>query len=119
MSRAALAVVAAAVLAVPAAHAHTWCGAQIQSARWILLPEGKRLVVRPSACGRRTATRSTRAAFAEAIRRGGRGAPDYRSLYWQFLCHAQFARTKPTWDLEAWRPDVGLAGTIAARCNPD
>ena len=106
MRRAALAVVAAAVLAVPAAHAHTWCGAQIQSARWIVLPEGKRLVVRPSACGRRTATRSTRAAFAEAIRRGGRGAPDYRSLYWQFLCHAR---------VRAHQADMGPRGVATRR----
>jgi Protein of unknown function (DUF2599) len=117
--RAALAVVAAAVLAVPAAHAHTWCGAQIASARWVALPQGKRLIVRPTQCGRRTAFRSPKAAFAEAIRRGGHGAPDRGSLYWQFLCHAEFASFKATWDLEAWRPDVGLAGTIAAGCNPD
>ena len=119
MTRAALAIVAAAVVVVPVAHAHTWCGAQISSARWISLPEGKRLIVRPTGCGRRTALRSPKPAFAEAIRRGGRGAPDYWSMYWQFLCHAQYANSKPTWDLEAWRPDVGLAGTIAAGCNPE
>ncbi len=117
MKRAAAALVAFAALA-PAAHAHTWCGAQVASARWIMLPEGKRLIVRPTTCGRRTAGRSPRAAFAEAIRRGGGGAPDYRSLYWQFVCHVQYANDKPTWDLEAWRPDVGLAGTVAAQCNP-
>jgi len=113
------AVLATALAAVPGARAHTWCGAQIASARWITLPEGRRLVVRPNTCGRRTATRSPKAAFAEAIRRGGRGAPDYRSMYWQFVCHAQFANSKPTWDLEAWRPDVGWVGTVAAGCNPD
>ena len=92
VKRAAAALVAFAALA-PAAHAHTWCGAQVASARWIMLPEGKRLIVRPTTCGRRTAGRSPRAAFAEAIRRGGGGAPDYRSLYWQFVCHAQYAAT--------------------------
>jgi hypothetical protein len=114
-----LGLMAACLSGAAPAGAHTWCGAQIHRARWIQQPQGMRLIVTPTSCGRRTAASSSAPAFAEAIRRGGRGAPHYRSLYFQFICHANFAADKPTWDLEAWRPDVGLAATILARCNPD
>jgi len=36
----------------------------------------------------------------------------------QLVCHAVGAPDKPTWNLEPWRPDVGLIATMAARCNP-
>jgi len=36
----------------------------------------------------------------------------------QLECHAIGAPDKATWNLEPWRPDVGLVATMAARCNP-
>ncbi|WP_182112849.1 MULTISPECIES: DUF2599 domain-containing protein [unclassified Actinotalea] len=36
----------------------------------------------------------------------------------QLVCHAVGAPDKKTWNLEPWRPDVGLIGVLAARCNP-
>lgn len=40
----------------------------------------------------------------------------------QFVCHWQFAERaqpgKTSWNLEPWRPVVGDAEMIAARCNP-
>lgn len=36
----------------------------------------------------------------------------------QLTCHAVGAPDKATWNLEPWRPDVGLAAVLAARCNP-
>jgi hypothetical protein len=36
----------------------------------------------------------------------------------QLECHAIGAPDKDTWNLEPWRPDVGLVATMAARCNP-
>lgn len=36
----------------------------------------------------------------------------------QLACHALGARDKDTWNLEPWRPDVGLLAMLAARCNP-
>lgn len=36
----------------------------------------------------------------------------------QLTCHALGARDKDTWNLEPWRPDVGLLAVLAARCNP-
>ncbi|WP_265520238.1 DUF2599 domain-containing protein [Oerskovia flava] len=36
----------------------------------------------------------------------------------QLRCHALGAPDKATWNLEPWRPDVGLVAVLAARCNP-
>ncbi|WP_034223687.1 DUF2599 domain-containing protein [Actinotalea ferrariae] len=37
----------------------------------------------------------------------------------QLECHAVGAPDKESWNLEPWRPDVGLLATLTARCNPD
>ncbi len=36
----------------------------------------------------------------------------------QLTCHALGAPDKETWNLEPWRPDVGLLAVLAAACNP-
>ena len=36
----------------------------------------------------------------------------------QLVCHAVGAPDKNTWNLEPWRPDIGLILTAAAHCNP-
>ena len=36
----------------------------------------------------------------------------------QLLCHMIGAPAKATWNLEPWRPDVGLIEVMRARCNP-
>lgn len=36
----------------------------------------------------------------------------------QLVCHAVGAPDKATWNLEPWRPDVGLILTATAHCNP-
>lgn len=36
----------------------------------------------------------------------------------QLMCHAVGAPDKSTWNLEPWRPDVGLILTATAHCNP-
>ncbi|WP_199731943.1 DUF2599 domain-containing protein [Cellulomonas triticagri] len=36
----------------------------------------------------------------------------------QLTCHVIGAPDKASWNLEPWRPDVGLLDTLAARCNP-
>lgn len=33
-------------------------------------------------------------------------------------CHADFARNKPQWNLEPWRPVVSWSKMISKRCNP-
>jgi len=37
----------------------------------------------------------------------------------QLRCHEIGAPDKATWNLEPWRPDVGLSGMIRALCNPE
>ncbi|GAA1865585.1 DUF2599 domain-containing protein [Myceligenerans crystallogenes] len=36
----------------------------------------------------------------------------------QLTCHHLGAPDKASWNLEPWRPDAGIIGTVAARCNP-
>jgi len=40
------------------------------------------------------------------------------SMHHQLTCHGLGAVDKASWNLEPWRPDVGLVATIKARCNP-
>lgn len=43
---------------------------------------------------------------------------DTPGMHDQLACHALGAPDKATWNLEPWRPDVGLVAVLAARCNP-
>ncbi|MFE5341272.1 DUF2599 domain-containing protein [Isoptericola sp. NPDC056578] len=43
---------------------------------------------------------------------------DTATMHDQLECHAIGAPDKDSWNLEPWRPDVGLVATMAARCNP-
>jgi hypothetical protein len=47
-------------------------------------------------------------------------APDAatQAVHDQLTCHTIGAPDKDTWNLEPWRPDVGLLATLSARCNP-
>lgn len=50
----------------------------------------------------------------------GKGVPNRTNLYEQYICHPDSikARTKSTWNLDTWRPQVGPARTLLAGCNP-
>nr|WP_297428017.1 DUF2599 domain-containing protein [uncultured Actinotalea sp.] len=74
--------------------------------------------VQPTAYGRAAAEWIHAAwGWPEAVRKG---VPNSQGLQEQYLCHpmSQVARVKPTWNLDSWRPTVGLPATIAALCNP-
>jgi hypothetical protein len=73
--------------------------------------------VRPAGAGRAALGDQLDLAWDQAV---GLGVPDRAGLRQQFLCHplSFVARAKPTWDLESWRPTVGLKRTILALCNP-
>lgn len=43
---------------------------------------------------------------------------DSDTMEHQLVCHALGAMDKETWNLEPWRPDVGLILTATAHCNP-
>lgn len=44
---------------------------------------------------------------------------DTRTMHDQLTCHTIGAPNKESWNLEPWRPEVGLLETMAARCNPE
>lgn len=56
-------------------------------------------------------------AWGEAV---DKGVPNRQGLYEQFVCHpiSVWARRNSTWNVNTWRPTVGLLRTIGARCNP-
>ncbi|PPG20591.1 DUF2599 domain-containing protein [Rathayibacter toxicus] len=61
------------------------------------------------------------AAWGEALDKGDRARLDHNNLHDQFTCHFLgriFTADKESWNLDSNRPDVGLAATIAANCNP-
>ena len=79
--------------------------------------EGLVYRVRPTKAGRLADWEGMQQAWRQAVRQG---VPDRAHLRQQFLCHplSIVGRGKPTWDLEVWRPEVGLERTMLAACNP-
>lgn len=120
-----------------------WCGNQINKVQWAWRNiysnrHNWSLEVSPTWCGRFLAT-DTWGAWTEVYdltprcsRYSGNtcvtipwnkqwNTSQYWSMYNQFVCHyanplAQI--TKSEWNLEPWRPNVGLSGMYRARCNP-
>ncbi|MGZ4555497.1 MAG: DUF2599 domain-containing protein [Mycobacteriaceae bacterium] len=93
----------------------------IDHVAWTSDSKGRMLRVYPTASGR-TATGD--AALGQAWQEVLRAAPTSAtaSMADQFRCHWEFARivepNKTSWNLEAWRLDVGYAATVQAACNP-
>lgn len=86
----------------------------LASARWLDVAGTRVLRVRPTPSGRSGPPPD--ALWAELVRLAPAAArPGMRD---QLLCHAAFAAEKAVWNLEPARPAVGLAETVAARCNP-
>ncbi|MDP4013793.1 MAG: DUF2599 domain-containing protein [Candidatus Nanopelagicales bacterium] len=79
--------------------------------------EGVRYIVTPTRAGRLATSDSLGSAWQQAV---AKGVPERPGLRQQFMCHplSIVARAKPTWDLEDWRPTVGLTKTMLAGCNP-
>jgi hypothetical protein len=73
--------------------------------------------VRPTRAGRVAVGDGLDEAWNQAV---AKGVPNRSGLRQQFLCHplSIIARTKSTWDLESWRPTVGLQNTMLSGCNP-
>jgi Protein of unknown function (DUF2599) len=97
--------------------------ALVATAHWSATSAGFRLHVRPSHYGRAHAAGRPGLALEQALRAAGTRPLAIttgirQSLTNQLACHAEFATRKPWWDLETWRPDVGLAATVLAACNP-
>lgn len=95
------------------------CTSYVASAQWIYRSYEWTLSIEPTPCARRTPPEGTAYLWDELTR-------DYsNSRYWknthglrhQLICHLMVARDKPQWNLEPWRPDVGLSKTVAEGCN--
>ena len=82
--------------------------------------EGSGLTYRvtPTRQGRLVPETAMKAMWRQAVRLG---VPNQPNLRQQFRCHplSMIARFKPSWDLELWRPRVGLRNTMLAGCNPE
>jgi hypothetical protein len=95
----------------------------VRSASWQRTAAGYRLELRPTGYGRRHVAGLRPQQLAAMLRAAGPPplrltATTQASLVDQLRCHAAFAPTKPLWDLESWRPDVGYLATVAHECNP-
>ncbi len=120
---------AAPLLAPSAAQAFSLCPQKVSRAVWAHGWAGWTLKVYPSVCGRLTAAVDPRAVFDQAIDTAAAPAgeparwdPDAGSMYEQFRCHAWGAQivdpTKPSWNLDTWRPLVSWSTEIRYACNP-
>lgn len=114
-------VLTVALVAFPAtsADAALLCREPVARATWVQEPQGARIKVFPTSCGRRTAWVAPRPAFRRALRLGSRPATNRRSLFAQFRCHAVFAPYKRSWNLETWRPVVSSKRMVRTLCNPN
>lgn len=116
----------------PSAQAISLCGAKMYGSHWGYnsVHDGYTLHVEMTPCGRATAWASPKPIFDEAVsdatdlpkgeHKGWDPAPG--SLYEQFKCHADSVIApvkKPTWNLDAWRPQVPWLQEIKELCNPE
>ncbi len=94
--------------------------ALIDHVLWTKNSQGAQLQVFPTAAGRAAPADDSDRAWAEVL--ADAPTAGTAGMHDQFQCHWTFARliapTKPSWDLEPWRPAVGYAATVAASCNP-
>lgn len=90
--------------------------AGIRTTDWGNREGGRSLAVDPTAWARSAGTAGTETAWAQLV--AAEPEANSATMRDQFTCHALGARDKATWNLEPWRPDVGLIAMAAARCNP-
>lgn len=88
----------------------------VAGADWGEREGGRSLAVTPTAWARGAGRAGADVAWSELT--AGDPEVDSPTMRDQLECHALGAPDKATWNLEPWRPDVGLLATLAARCNP-
>ncbi|GMA24401.1 hypothetical protein GCM10025864_21600 [Luteimicrobium album] len=87
-----------------------------RSATWGVNEGGRSIAVDANAWARASAHAGAEATWSALVVE--QPDADVPGMHDQLLCHALGAPDKPTWNLEPWRPDVGLVATLAAGCNP-
>ncbi|MBD8078800.1 DUF2599 domain-containing protein [Cellulosimicrobium arenosum] len=88
----------------------------IRSATWGEREGGRSLAVDPTAWARSAGRAGQDVVRARLV--ATEPEADSPTMRDQLTCHALGAPDKATWNLEPWRPDVGLVAVLAARCNP-
>ncbi|MFC7879827.1 DUF2599 domain-containing protein [Isoptericola sp. NPDC057391] len=88
----------------------------VASTDWGDREGGRSLAVVPTDWARQAGRAGTDLVWAELV--ASDPEVDTATMHDQLVCHAVGAPDKDAWNLEPWRPDVGLVATMAARCNP-
>ncbi len=86
------------------------------SAEWRERSDGPSLFVDPTPWARTSGEAGWALAWAELV--AAHPDADTQVMHDQLVCHGIGAVDKETWNLEPWRPDIGLLALMAARCNP-
>ncbi|GAA1737853.1 hypothetical protein GCM10009809_36190 [Isoptericola hypogeus] len=100
----------------PGEAATTLGTAGVASADWGEREGGRSLAVDATGWARSAGEAGVDVVWAELV--AAEPEVDTATMRDQLACHAIGAPDKATWNLEPWRPDVGLLATMAARCNP-
>jgi len=91
-------------------------GPLILSAEWGRHDGGHSIAITPSDCVRRNGLVMRDQVWEALVSLDSEASgPGMRD---QLICHMIGAQDKPTWNLEPWRPAVGLQQTILNLCNP-
>lgn len=88
----------------------------VRSTDWGEREGGRSLAVDPTAWARAAGQAGQELVWAQLV--AAEPEIDTPTMHDQLVCHAVGAPDKATWNLEPWRPDVGLLATMAERCNP-
>ncbi|MFE9232233.1 DUF2599 domain-containing protein [Cellulosimicrobium funkei] len=88
----------------------------VRSTDWGEREGGRSLAVDPTAWARGAGQAGQELVWAQVV--AAEPEADTPTMHDQLACHAVGAPDKATWNLEPWRPDVGLLATMSARCNP-
>lgn len=88
----------------------------VRSTDWGEREGGRSLAVDPTAWARAAGQAGQELVWAQLV--AAEPQIDTPTMHDQLVCHAVGAPDKATWNLEPWRPDVGLLATMAERCNP-
>lgn len=88
----------------------------VRSTDWGEREGGLSLAVDPTAWARAAGQAGQELVWAQVV--AAEPEADTPTMHDQLVCHAVGALDKATWNLEPWRPDVGLLATMSARCNP-
>lgn len=88
----------------------------IESATWGENEGGRSLAVDPTDWARRAGEAGLDLIRTQLV--AAEPEADSTTMEHQLVCHAVGAPDKTTWNLEPWRPDVGLILTATAHCNP-